>query len=75
MIAIENIKRRAIRLLPSFKDKTYPERLKSLRLPSLEYRRYRADMVQVYKIKNKTDLVDKIKCLQCQNILEQEVIC
>ena len=36
MIAIENIQRRATRLLPSFKDKTYHKRLKSLGLPSLE---------------------------------------
>ena len=30
-------------------------------------------MVQVYKIMNNTDLVDKNKILQCQNTLEQEV--
>ena len=61
MTVVENVQRRATRLLPSFKDKTYPERLTSLGLPSLEYRRDRADMVQVYKIMNNFDLVDKNK--------------
>ena len=61
MIAIENVQRRATRMLPSFKDNTYPERLKSLGLPSLEYRKDRADMVQIYKIMNNIDLVDKHK--------------
>ena len=51
-IAIENIQRRDTRLLPNFKGKTYPERLKSLGLPSLEYGRDRTDTVQVYKIMN-----------------------
>ena len=61
MIAIENWQRRATRLLPCLKGKTYPERLKALGLPTLEYRRERADMVQVYKIMNGIDKVDKDK--------------
>ena len=43
MIATEIFQRRA-GLLPKFKDKTYPERLK----PSLEYGRDRADMGKLY---------------------------
>ena len=61
MIAIENVQRRATRFLPCLKGKTYCERLKFLGLPKLEYRRERADMVQVYKILNETDKVNKNK--------------
>ena len=32
--AIENIQRRATRLIPGFKDLTYEERLKKLKLPT-----------------------------------------
>ena len=38
---------------------TYPEHLKTLGLPTLEYRHDRADMIQVYKILNNIDKVDK----------------
>ena len=61
MIAIENVQRRATRMLPCLKGKTYPERLKTLGLPTLEYRRERTDMVQVYKIMNDREKVDKDK--------------
>ena len=59
MIAIENVQRKATRLLPCLKGKTYCERLKFLGLPTLEYRRERADMVQVYKIINEIDKVNR----------------
>lgn len=61
MIALENVQRRATRLLPCLKGKTYPERLKTLGLPSLDHRRKRADMVQVYKIMINIDKVNKDK--------------
>ena len=51
----------ATRLLPCLKGKTYCERLKFLGLPTFEYRRERADMVQVYKILNEIDNVNKNK--------------
>ena len=37
------------------------EILKKLGLPTLEYRRERADLIQVYKILNSTDLLEKDK--------------
>ena len=60
-IAIENAQRRATRLVSVCKNLSYPERLRKLGLPTLEYRRQRADMVQVYKILNDIDKVDKAK--------------
>ena len=59
IIQIENVQRRATRLVSNLKYLTYPERLKTLGLPTLEYRRDRANMIQVYKILNNIDKVDK----------------
>ena len=60
-ITIENVQRRATKLVRSCKDLPYPERLRKFGLPSLEYRRERSDLVQVYKILNDIDIVDKDK--------------
>ena len=40
---------RATKLLSTLKNKPYPERLAILGLPSLEHRRKRGDMIDVYK--------------------------
>ena len=37
-------------MLPDMKDLTYEERLRKLKLPSLRYRRLRADMIEMFKI-------------------------
>ena len=48
--AIEQVQRRATKQVPSLKDKSYRARLIDLGLPTLEYRRLRADMLQTYKL-------------------------
>ena len=50
--AIENVQRRATKQLPGpgMKNIPYEERLESLNLPTLAYRRTRGDMVEVYKL-------------------------
>ena len=63
-IILENVQRRATRLVKCVQHLPYHERLRSLRLPSLEYRRERADMVQVYKVLHNIDKVDKDKLFQ-----------
>ena len=48
---LEKVQQRATRLLPELRDKeTYPDRLKDLQLPTLAYRRQRADLIQIFKI-------------------------
>jgi hypothetical protein len=50
IVAIENVQRRATKLIPGFKDLDYSERLRRLKLPTLAYRRLRGDMIEMYKI-------------------------
>ncbi|RUS70808.1 hypothetical protein EGW08_021428 [Elysia chlorotica] len=46
---VEDVQRRATKLLASIRDKPYPERLATLKLPSLEFRRKRGDMIDLWK--------------------------
>ena len=48
--SIEAIQRRATKIVPELRDKSYEDRLKALKLPSLVYRRRRGDMIQMFKI-------------------------
>ena len=47
---IENVQRRATRILSTLRHLSYSERLQELNLPTLLYRRRRADLIQVFKI-------------------------
>jgi hypothetical protein len=49
--------RRATKLIKNIQHKTYTQRLKYLGLPSLQYRRLGADMIEIYKILNNIDKV------------------
>ena len=50
--AIENVQRRATKMLPKLNHLAYEERLSVLDLPSLVYRRARGDMIECYKYLN-----------------------
>ncbi|MCU7801386.1 MAG: reverse transcriptase family protein, partial [gamma proteobacterium symbiont of Lucinoma myriamae] len=65
-IAIENVQRRATKLVKSIKNKSYTDRIRDLGIPSLQYRRIRADMVEVYRIINGIDYCDKDKLFTLQ---------
>ena len=47
---IENIQRRFTKRIIGLSDIEYEERLRILKLPSLEFRRLRGDMIETYKI-------------------------
>ena len=46
---LENVQRRATKLVDGFYRMSYSERLKKLNLPSLVYRRARGDMIEIFK--------------------------
>ena len=41
----------ATKLIPELSNKSYSNRLKSLNLPTLKYRRHRGDMIELFKIR------------------------
>ena len=61
---LERVQRAATKLVPSLHDKEYQERLQVLKLPSLEERRKRGDMIQLYKCVHQIDRIDRDDFLQ-----------
>ena len=55
IIKLEKIQKRATKMIPQLRHKTYEERLKALNLFSLEKRRLRGDMIQVFKLVKNID--------------------
>ena len=47
---MEKVQKRMTRMLPDLKNMSYPERLKKLGLTTLESRRLRGDLIEVFKI-------------------------
>ena len=48
-ILLENVQRRATKLVPELRDIDYEDQLRTLKLSSLYYRRARGDMIEAYK--------------------------
>ena len=67
MVAIENVQMRAIKLVRTISHLSYQKRLGGLGLTSLEYRRGRADLVEVFTIMNGINYVDKDKFFKVSN--------
>ena len=66
---IERVQHRATKLVLGMENKEYSERLAELKLPSLEYRRKRADVMQTYKIMNNIDKIDEKKFFKpCKDV-------
>ena len=51
---LEHIQRRFTRMIPALNGLSYSERLKALKLWTLEERRIRADLIEVYKMLKST---------------------
>ena len=58
ILMLEKVQIRAVNSISGIKGSIYKEKSKELNLLSLEDRRYRTDMIQVYKILHKLDDVD-----------------
>ena len=58
IIKLEKVQRRATKLVPALANLPYEDRLARLDLTTLEERRHRGDMIEVYKIVNGYDKVN-----------------
>ena len=56
---VENVQRRATKILPQLFEKSYEERLRVLGLLTLAYRRLRGDLIQTYKVMHEINDVAK----------------
>ena len=55
---IEHIQRRAAKMVEIFKDVSYSYRLRIICMPTLQFKRLRTDMIQVYKNFNGYEYID-----------------
>ena len=60
---IEKIQRRATKLIPNLKHLNYSIRLSKFGLTDLTTRRLRGDLIQLFKLNNRIELVEFIKGL------------
>ena len=56
---LERIQRIATKMVPELKELTYEERLKEMKLPTLEERRERGDLITIYKLMNNLEEIDR----------------
>ena len=65
---LEKVQRRATRLVPELKHLSYEERLQMLKLPSLQYRRLRTDLIQLFKMTHGLVEMDTdTHCMKCNH--------
>ena len=64
---LERIQRRATKIIPGFKKKSYAERLVLLNLTTLEQRRVRGDLIETFKLLTGRERVDWHLFFQLEN--------
>ena len=68
MDAIERVQRRATKLVKEIKHLSYNERLRALDLPTLKFRRERADLIETYNILTHKHIINlHCRCHLCPN--------
>ena len=71
---IEKVQRRATKPIPTLRHEPYDARLRCLKLSSLDYRRRRGDMLQVFRILNGLNRLDPQLFSSSRNKHAPEVI-
>ena len=61
---LERVQKRATKMIPKLKDISYEMRLRECGLTALETRRLRGDQIEVFKILNGYESVDRNICLR-----------
>ena len=61
---LEKVQQRSTRLVSEIRDMSYEERLRTLELPTLVFRKKRADVLQTFKIVNRLENIDEAKLFQ-----------
>ena len=64
---LESVQRRATKMVKSVSKNSYPARLRALGMPTLEFRRLRSDMIQVFRILRGIDKIDHSKLFKLAN--------
>ncbi|KAK3882038.1 hypothetical protein Pcinc_013562 [Petrolisthes cinctipes] len=72
--ALEYVQRRATRLVTGLSGKSYEERLLTLELPTLEFRRQRADMIQMFKLVHGLEELNPAPCSECGRMIIQPAL-
>ena len=68
MDVIERVQRRATKMVPGLKNLSYEDRLRELELPTLKFRRERADLIETYNILTQKHILNTdCRCKVCPN--------
>ena len=71
---LEPIQRRATKIIPQLRDLNYEDRMKECGLTTLETRRLRGDQIEVFKILNGYENIDRKMFILSRKIAELEDI-